>query len=97
MHTLDSLLDDPHLQAVGFLRTVDHPSEGRIQSMAVPSTWSRSVPTVMRQAPRLGEHSAQILQEAGYSAEQITALATSGVTVLASPPTSDNASDNAGG
>lgn len=68
MHTLDSLLDDPHRQAVGFLRTVDHPSEGRIQSMAVPSTWSPSVPTVMRQAPRLGEHSAQILQEAGYSA-----------------------------
>ena len=68
MHTLDSLLDDPHRQAVGFLRTVDHPSEGRIQSMAVPSTWSPSVPTVMRPAPRLGEHSAQILQEAGYSA-----------------------------
>ena len=86
MHTLESLLDDPHLRAVGFLQTVEHPSEGRIRSMAVPSTWSRTPPEVTRLAPRLGEHSAQILAEAGYSPEDIAALAAGGVTLVADAP-----------
>ncbi len=83
MHTLESLMDDPHLRAVGFFQTVEHPSEGSIRTMAVPSTWSRSRPELLRQAPRLGEHSAELLREAGYDDAQIAALAAAGVTVLA--------------
>lgn len=83
MHTVDSLLADPHLQSVGFFNVVDHPSEGAIRTMAVPSSWSRSSPEITRQAPRLGEHSAEVLAEAGYSADDIRQLAESGATVLA--------------
>ncbi len=83
MHTLESLMDDPHLHAVDFFETVDHPTEGRIRSMAVPSNWSATQPAVTRQAPRLGEHSAQVLREAGYSDAQIEAMSAAGVTVLA--------------
>jgi len=82
MHTLQSLLDDPHLRAVGFFQTVQHPSEGRIRTMAVPSGWSRTRPEVQRQAPRLGEHGAELLREAGYGDEQIAALVAQGVTTL---------------
>ncbi|MEM5275959.1 CoA transferase [Cupriavidus taiwanensis] len=83
LHTVDSLMADPHLDAVGFFDVVEHPSEGAIRSMAIPSTWSKSQPRVARQAPRLGEHSAQVLAEAGYSDEQIRALAALGATRLA--------------
>ncbi|MGO4327854.1 CaiB/BaiF CoA transferase family protein [Cupriavidus sp. 2TAF22] len=83
LHTVDSLMADPHLDAVGFFDVVEHPSEGAIRSMAIPSQWSRSQPRVTRQAPRLGEHSAQVLAEAGYSQEQIRALASQGATRLA--------------
>lgn len=83
MHTIDSLMQDPHLQAVGFFETVEHPSEGRLRSMQIPTKWSGSPPTVGRLAPRLGEHSAEVLAEAGYSAAQIDALAVDGVTLLA--------------
>ncbi len=82
MHTLESLLDDPHLAAVGFFETVEHPSEGRVRSMAIPTRWSGSPPSVSRHAPRLGEHSAEVLAEAGYSAAQIAAMAAQGATLL---------------
>ena len=42
--------------------------------MAVPGTWSASQPKVTRLAPRLGEHSREILAEAGLSDKEISAL-----------------------
>nr|WP_115706216.1 CoA transferase [Cupriavidus taiwanensis] len=86
MHTLESLMNDPHLHAVGFFEMVEHPSEGRMRSMGVPSNWSRSQPGVARQAPRLGEHGAEILAEAGYSPAQIEAMAASRATSLPGLP-----------
>jgi len=41
----------------------------------VPSRWSESQPAPQRLAPRLGEHSAEILTEIGLSAEDIDRLA----------------------
>lgn len=82
MNSIESLMNDPHLEAVGFFEIIEHPSEGRMRSMAVPSTWSNSQPQVTRQAPRLGEHSAEVLREAGYTSAEIDALAASGATLL---------------
>lgn len=80
LHSPESLLQDPHLQAVGFFREVDHPSEGRLQDMAVPASWSRTQPAPVRLAPRLGQHSREILEEAGLSAEKIEDMLGAGVT-----------------
>jgi crotonobetainyl-CoA:carnitine CoA-transferase CaiB-like acyl-CoA transferase len=78
MHTLETLLDDPHLKATGFFREIDHPTEGRIRSMAVPSSWSASPPANDRPAPQLGEHTGEILREAGYHDGEIRSLLQSG-------------------
>jgi crotonobetainyl-CoA:carnitine CoA-transferase CaiB-like acyl-CoA transferase len=80
MHTIESLMDDPHLRAVDFLQTVEHPTEGTMRSISVPSNWSATPPCVSRHAPRLGEHSAEVLREAGYSDAQIEAMLAAGVT-----------------
>jgi crotonobetainyl-CoA:carnitine CoA-transferase CaiB-like acyl-CoA transferase len=63
LHTLESLLHDPHLQAVGFFQRNDHPSEGPIIEMAGLGKWSRSVPDAIRPAPLLGEHTVEVLTE----------------------------------
>lgn len=84
LHNLDSLMEDSQLQATGFFSFADHPSEGRLREMAYPSTWSASQPQGSRHAPRLGEHSIEVLREIGYSDERIAALVENGTTATPS-------------
>lgn len=74
MHTLETILDDPHLNSVGFFKTVEHPVEGRIRQMQVPSSWSITQPRAGGAAPTLGEHGRDVLRENGFSAEEIDEL-----------------------
>jgi crotonobetainyl-CoA:carnitine CoA-transferase CaiB-like acyl-CoA transferase len=76
LHTLESLITDPHLVATNFFSVTDHPSEGSIRDIAVPSTWSVTQPAPTRPAPNLGEHSNEVLHEAGYSPQEIAQLMT---------------------
>ena len=73
-HTLETLLDDPHLADAGFFQWADHPSEGRIRTMREPSTWSETEPPTGRFAPRLGQQTREILAEAGFDAAEIDSL-----------------------
>src|SRR4051812_23207195 len=87
MNTLADIVSDPHLAATGFFRTVEHPTEGRIRSMAVPSEWSESAPEYSRHAPRLGQHTREVLEEAGYAREKIERLISTGAAIV--PPSGD--------
>ena len=78
MNSIEDIVADPHLAATGYFREVQHPTEGRIRSMAVPSEWSESQPEYRRHAPQLGEHTREVLGEAGLSPAQIDALIGSG-------------------
>ena len=78
MNSLKDIVEDPHLAAIGYFRPVDHPSEGRIKSMAVPSEWSESKPEYRRHAPRLGEQTREVLREAGYNEAAIDRLIETG-------------------
>ena len=79
MHTFESLLDDPHLNDIGFFSESDHPSVGRIREMAVPSEWSGTPPKNRRHAPLLGEHSRELLSQVGYDDAAIDRMMASGV------------------
>ena len=78
MNSLDDIVADPHLAAIGYFASREHPSEGRIRTMAVPSEWSESKPAFRRHAPRLGEHTREVLAEAGYAREKIDELIAAG-------------------
>jgi crotonobetainyl-CoA:carnitine CoA-transferase CaiB-like acyl-CoA transferase len=87
MHDLDALIDDPHLAAVGFFHAMNHPTEGRIRLVGIPSRWSRSRPAITRHPPGLGEHTAEVLREIGFRAGAIRQLAADGaIGVQASAP-----------
>ena len=83
LHTLETIFEDPHLKAVNMFEWTEHPTEGRVRRVAVPSTWTDSQPTPGRPAPQLGEHSAEILKELGYSDAEISSLIAQGVTLTA--------------
>lgn len=86
MHTVDSLLQDEHLWAVGMLQHVEHPSEGRMMQIGVPFSFS-STPglQVQKPAPQLGQHSAQVLREAGVDETTFAAMQASGATKGVNP------------
>lgn len=88
IHTVPSLIDDEHHKATGFFESVEHPSEGPMRSMRVPARWSGTPPVLQHHAPRLGEHSAAILQEIGYSTQDIARLMAERTVVV--PPASPN-------
>ena len=81
MNSLQDLLEDPHLEVIGYFQIREHPSEGRIRTMAVPSEWSESAPEYRRPTPRLGEHTREVLREAGFSEAEIDGLVASGAAV----------------
>ena len=78
VNRLEDLLSDPHLEAVGFWRRIDHPSEGWIRQPAVPWTFTASPPELRRTAPRVGEHTVEVLAEAGVDTAEIDRLLATG-------------------
>lgn len=82
MNSLEDILRDPHLNAIGYFKPIEHPSEGKLVSMKVPSEWSETQPEIRRHAPRFGEHTREVLREAGYSDAQIDAMASTGAARL---------------
>jgi crotonobetainyl-CoA:carnitine CoA-transferase CaiB-like acyl-CoA transferase len=83
MNSAADVVADEHLNATGFFQMQEHPSEGRMRVMRTPSAWSESPPGALAPAPRLGQHSAEVLREAGYSDAQIADLARRGITLVA--------------
>lgn len=71
------LVDDPQLLARDFLRPVEHPDFGRINFPAGALASLRH--QAMTFAPRLGEHTAAVLREIGYSDADIARLKEQGI------------------
>ncbi len=74
MHTFESLMQDTHLAETGYFSEVEHPVVGKILDMAVPSEWSGTPPKNHRPVPTLGEHTQEVLREAGYTDSEIAAM-----------------------
>lgn len=79
--TLDELMEDPHLKDIGFFELIDHPTEGRIWNMKLPNRISGGARRDFRPAPKIGQHSVEVLREAGLSEAEITRLIADGATI----------------
>ena len=82
VRSLEDLLDDQHLNAVGFYTEREHPTEGPIITFRNPMEFEKTPTSFRRHAPKLGQDGREVLAELGYSAERIEALLTSGALVI---------------
>ena len=79
LQTYDQVFHDPHLEARRFFADAPHSRLGPVKQIGSPMRLSETPPRMVRAGPLLGEHSAQVLAELGYSTEEIRRLAADGV------------------
>jgi crotonobetainyl-CoA:carnitine CoA-transferase CaiB-like acyl-CoA transferase len=77
LYSLDDLPQHPQLLASKLFQTMEHPSEGTVRYVRPPTKFARTPAAVRGPAPRVGEHSCEILREAGLQDDEINALLSS--------------------
>jgi crotonobetainyl-CoA:carnitine CoA-transferase CaiB-like acyl-CoA transferase len=65
---------DPQVQSRGMIAEVDHPTLGRLRMPGPPVKMSETPPRANRRAPLLGEHTREVLREAGFSDDEIAQI-----------------------
>ena len=82
VNSLEDLFHDPHLEAVDFWQSYEHPTEGQLKMPGFPSKFSKTPASIRKHAPKLGEHSKEILAEAGIDEETINKMVDSKATLI---------------
>ena len=71
---MTEISEQPHLKAVDLFQEIDHPTEGKLRQARPSARFSETPAALRRPAPLLGQHTREILEEAGYTAAEIDAL-----------------------
>ena len=79
INTYAEVFQDEQISARDMVLETDHPTLGRLRTLGSPLKMSRTPPRPGRPAPLLGQHTDEVLREAGYAPGDLTALRTAGV------------------
>jgi crotonobetainyl-CoA:carnitine CoA-transferase CaiB-like acyl-CoA transferase len=71
INTTSELFTDPHLQDVGFFKSFDDPIDGGMRLPGFPVEFSKTPAGFTQAGPSLGEHTREVLEEAGFTSERI--------------------------
>jgi crotonobetainyl-CoA:carnitine CoA-transferase CaiB-like acyl-CoA transferase len=89
IYEFDEVFEDPQVKHLGLLSEVEQPGHGKVKMLGLPFRASLTPFGIRRAAPRLGEHTAEVIQEIGLSMAQIERLATARVVAVDSATPSD--------
>jgi crotonobetainyl-CoA:carnitine CoA-transferase CaiB-like acyl-CoA transferase len=74
IHDYAQVVSDPHTLAREMVVELEHPVEGTVRALGMPLKLSETPGEIRRPAPLLGEHTEEVLREAGLEAAEIAAL-----------------------
>jgi formyl-CoA transferase len=74
INTYDQVFVDPQIIARQMVVETEHPTLGRMRTLGSPVKMSLTPVTLGRPAPLLGQHSVEVLREAGYADHEIEAI-----------------------
>ncbi|MCM3766940.1 CaiB/BaiF CoA-transferase family protein [Neobacillus niacini] len=74
IHTMDQVFEHPQVLARDMVVQVNHPEAGSVKLVGSPIKLSRTKAKIERHPPIAGEHTSEILQQAGFSLEEISQL-----------------------
>jgi len=77
-NTLKDLMSNAYLRETGFFKQMQHPVDGKVVLPAIAPEFSATPPSVRRLWPTLGQHTEEVLREAGFSAAEIAAIIEAG-------------------
>ena len=78
IYEFDQVFEDAQVRHMGMVQEVEQPGLGTVRMLGFPFAVGGSRPPVRRPAPRLGEHTREVLQELGISASEIQRLTSIG-------------------
>ena len=76
---LDEVFDDPHVKENELVKELNDSELGSYRQLGIPIKLSATPGELMTKAPKLGEHTFEILRRIGYSDEQIDGFSNDGV------------------
>ena len=79
VNTVPAALEHPQVAAREMVVEIEHPVAGKLKTLGSPIKLSAHRPSIRRPPPTLGQHTDEILAEAGLTAEEIAALHEQGV------------------
>ena len=81
--SITEMHQDPQALARGVVTRVEHSRLGPVDTLGLPITFSETPGKVAQGAPLYGEHTREVLAEAGYTAAEIAALIEAGTVAAA--------------
>lgn len=74
IYSYDQTMSDPHIIERDMILTYEHPVAGKMQTLGFPAKYSKTPGTINKPAPLLGQHNKEILEQLGYSSQQMKQL-----------------------